>query len=138
MRRALATVAAAVAAAVASGCGGDAGDLMSITVSGGFAPVQHTIVVSGDGRGSCDRGPLKLLPSERVIEAREIEQEVAEQARRAEHYSPNPDARRYTLRTKAGVVEWSEGTRGLPSVLPRAQLLALQLDRLLCRGQGAS
>jgi hypothetical protein len=132
MRRARAPVAAVIAAAALTGCGGEAGDLMSITISGGFAPVRHTIVVSGDGRGSCDRGALKLLPSERVVEAREIEHEVAELARKAAHYPPAPDRRVYTLRTKAGVVEWSEGGRGLPSALPRTQLLALQLERLLC------
>ena len=105
---------------------------MSITATGGFLGGQHTVVVSGDGRGSCDRGPLKQLPSDRVIEAREIEHEVAELARRAASYPPSPDARMYTLKTKAGVVTWSEGRRGLPPVLPRAQLLALQLVRRLC------
>jgi hypothetical protein len=123
-----------VSAAALAGCGGGAGDLMSITVTGGFAGGRHTIVVSGDGRGSCDRGPLRQLPSGRVIEAREIEHDVADLARRAATYPPTPDARMYTLRTKAGVVEWSETSPGRPSVLPRTQLLALQLERLLCGG----
>ena len=64
-----------------AGCGGSAGDLLSITASGGPAPGKHTIVVSGDGRGSCDRGPLKELPSDRVLEAREIEKDVLPVAR---------------------------------------------------------
>jgi hypothetical protein len=92
----------------------------------------HTVVVSGDGRGSCDRGALKELPSDRVIAAREIERDVGDLARRAATYPPSPDARAYTIRTKAGEVRWSEGARGLPSVLPRAQLLELQLQRILC------
>jgi hypothetical protein len=116
-----------------AGCGGSAGDLLSIAVSGGFAGgAGHTIVVSGDGRGSCDRGPLKQLPAERVIDAREIEHDVADLARRAATYPPSPDARAYVLRTKAGTVRWSEGRRGLPGVLPRTQLLELQLQRILC------
>ena len=41
--------------------------------------------------------------------------------------------REYVVRTKAGTVRWSEGNRGLPRELPRTQLLALKLDRLLCR-----
>ena len=121
------------AALFLAGCGGGAGDLLSITVSGGFTGGRHTIVVSGDGRGSCDRGPLKELPSDRVIDARRIEHDVADLARRATSYPPSPDARAYTLNTKDGVVEWSEGRPGLPLVLPRAQLLGLQLQRLLCR-----
>jgi hypothetical protein len=121
------------AAAATAGCGGSAGDLLSITVSGGFAGGKHTVVVSGDGRGSCDRGSLKELPSDRVIDAREIEHQVADLARRAAIYPPVPDGRSYVLNTKAGEVRWSEGRPGLPSALPRTQLLALQLERLLCK-----
>jgi hypothetical protein len=124
---------ACACALLLAGCGGSAGDLMSISVSGGFAPTKHTIVVSGDGRGSCDRGPLKELPSDRVIDAREIEKDAADLARRAATYPPSPDARQYTLRTKAGTVRWGEGRPGLPTVLARAQLLELQLQRILCR-----
>jgi len=124
---------ACASALLLAGCGGSAGDLLSISATGGIAGGRHTVVVSGDGRGSCDRGPLKELPSDRVIDAREVEREAADLARRATIYPPLPDARSYTLRTKAGVVRWSEGTPGLPPVLPKAQLLDLQLQRLLCR-----
>jgi hypothetical protein len=124
---------ACACALLLAGCGGGAGDLLSITATGGIAGGRHTVVVSGDGRGSCDRGPLKELPSDRVIDARKIERDAADLARRATTYPPLPDARSYTLHTKAGVVRWSEGTRGLPSVLPRAQLLDLELQRILCR-----
>ena len=126
---------ACACALLLAGCGGSAGDLLSISVSGGLAPRKHTIVVSGDGRGSCDGGSLKELPSERVIDARAIERDVSDFAKRAATYPPLPDARSYTLRTKAGEVRWSEGGRGLPAVLPRAQLLELQLERLLCRNR---
>jgi hypothetical protein len=122
----------ATLALLVAGCGGGAGDLLSITVSGGIAPRRHTIVVSGDGRGSCDRGPLKELPSDRVIDAREIERDAADLAKRSATYPPAPDARAYVLRTKAGTVRWSEAARGLPPVLPKAQLLELQLERILC------
>ncbi len=118
--------------ALVAGCGGSAGDLLSITVSGGVAGGRHTIVVSGDGRGSCDRAALEQLPPDRVIDAREIELDVADLAKRAASYAPAPDARAYVLRTKAGTVRWSEGRTDLPPVLPRAQLLTLQLERILC------
>jgi hypothetical protein len=116
-----------------AGCGGAAGDLLSLTATGGITGATHTVVVSGDGRGSCDRGPLKELPSDRVIDAREIERAAGDLAKRAASYPPSPDARSYTLKTKAGEVTWSEASRGLPAVLPRAQLLELQLERLLCK-----
>jgi hypothetical protein len=118
-----------------AGCGGGAGDLLSITASGGVAGGRHTVVVSGDGRGSCDSGPLRELPSDRVIDARGVERDAADLAKRSATYPPRPDARSYTLHTKAGEVRWSEGARSLPSVLPRAQLLELQLEQLLCRNR---
>ena len=44
-----------------------------------------------------------------------------------------PGAARYVVRIKAGTVRWVEGGPDLPPELPRTQLLALRLDRLLCR-----
>jgi hypothetical protein len=132
MRARLATLGAA-AALLIGGCGGEPGDLMSIGISGGPTNEQHTVVVTGDGRGSCDRGADKLLPGDRVIDAREIAKDAAELAQKAASYPPKAGSRRYILKTTDGDVRWSEGTTGLPSVLPRAQLLGLQLERLLCR-----
>jgi hypothetical protein len=134
MRRRIGLVTALAASSLAAGCGGPAGDLLSIGVAGGPTGARHTLVVSGDGRGSCDRGPLKELPSERVIDARKLEGDVGDLAKRAAAYPSRPGATRYALHTRNGVVRWSEGTPGLPSELPRAQLLALQLRRQLCPG----
>src|SRR4051794_41914687 len=114
----------AVLAALASGCGGASGDLLSISAGGGVAGGTHTIVVSGDGRGSCDRGPLQQLPADRVIDARGIERDATELATKATDIPPGAKgARRFTLNTKDGKVHWSERTPSLPPVLPRAQLL---------------
>jgi hypothetical protein len=128
------TAAAIAALVLVAGCGGESGDLMSIEITGGPTAEKHTVVVTGDGRGSCDRGAEKLLPSARVIDAREIEKEVGDLATRAAVYPVRQGARQYKLSTTNGDVRWGEGTPGIPSVLPRAQLLALQLERLLCRG----
>jgi hypothetical protein len=130
----MAAFAALAASALIAGCGGGAGDLMSIQITGGPTAEKNTVVVSGDGRGSCDRGALKELPSQRVIDARAVARDAADLARKASTYPPKAGARRYELRTNDGVVRWSEGSPGIPSVLPRAQLLALQLEQLLCRG----
>src|SRR4051794_35897564 len=123
----------AVLAALASGCGGASGDLLSISAGGGVAGGTHTVVVTGDGRGSCDRGPLEQLPADRVLDARGIERDATEFATKAADYpAARAGARRFTLNTKDGEVHWSERTPALPSVLPRAQLLDLQLERILC------
>jgi hypothetical protein len=133
MRHKTLALLATLAAALIAGCGGESGDLMSIETSGGPAgTAKHTIVVTGDGRGSCDRGTEVLLPSERVIDARVIEKDLGDLVRKAADYPERPGARRYTVKTGDGDVRWSEGTPGLPEVLPKAQLLALQLERILC------
>jgi hypothetical protein len=133
MRRPIAGGLAAAAVAI-GGCGGAPGDLLSISARGGVAGGTHTVVVSGDGRGSCDRGTLEQLPADRVIDARGIERDATDLATKATDYPPpRQGARRFTLNTKDGEVHWSERTPGLPSVLPRAQLLELQLERQLCR-----
>jgi hypothetical protein len=131
MRRVLARVAVA-AGALLAGCGGTAGDLLSLEISGGPGGADHTLVVSGDGRGSCDRSALKPLTSDQVITAREIERDSGDLAQRAAAYPPRPGGRRYALKTTSGVVRWSEGSPGIPSVLPKAELLGLQLTRQLC------
>jgi hypothetical protein len=117
MRAVLAGLAAAglLGAAAHAGCGGEAGDLIALEGTGGERPA-HRIVVTGDGRGSCDGGELRSIPSERLIDAREVERELGDLASES-----------------ASVVRWSEGARELPSVLPEASLLALRLERELCR-----
>src|SRR4051794_20730659 len=105
MRAAAVAIAALVLSA--SGCGGAPGDLLSISATGGVAGGTHTIVVSGDGRGSCDRGPLKQLPADRVIDARGIERDAEELATEATDLPPaTKGARRFTLRMMAGEVRW--------------------------------
>ena len=117
-------------------CGGESGDLMAIEVIGGFAegrgPLE--IVVANDGRGTCGGGEKQSVPSDIVIEAREIERDLGDLAEEGATFEPSRTrGARYVVRIKAGTVRWAEGARDLPAVLPRAQLLALRLDRLLCR-----
>ena len=129
MRRVGAAAAASIAAL--AGCGGEAGDLLAIAGSGGARP-DHEIVVTGDGRGRCDGGDLSSIESDRLIEAREIEREVEDLANDSREYMSVPERRRYVMRTNDGTLRWSEGSPGLPEELPRAALLALQLERELC------
>ena len=109
---------------------------MAIEISGG--PARATgpldIVLASDGRGSCNGRPSETVPSEVVIEARELERELADLAEEGATFPPTRGGKReYVVRIKAGTVRWAEGESGLPDALPRTQLLALKLDRLLCR-----
>ena len=132
MRRIGATLAAVM---LVAGCGGEAGDLMAIEVAKGPARGRALdIVIASDGRASCNDGPEKTIPSELLIEARDLERDVGDLAEEGAFFEPTGAGRReFVVRIKAGTVRWSEGNRGLPRELPRLQLLTVRLDRLLCR-----
>ena len=132
MRPGRAVLCAALAAGLLGGCGGEAGDLIAIETAGGAKP-EHRIVVTGDGRGSCDGSDLGSIPSDRLIDAREVERDLEDLASESATFPEQPGRRRYTARTDEGIVRWSEGARELPPVLPEASLLELQLERELCR-----
>ena len=124
----------AAATLLSVGCGGGAGDLLAIEVSGPLAAGTERIVVASDGRASCNGGPLLAISSAALIEAREIERSVTALAERGAGFdSHRLGARRYLLRTRAGAVRWGEGGGGLPASLAQAARLALQLGRALCQ-----
>ena len=128
-------VPALLAGLAAAGCGGEAGDLMAIEIAKGPARGRELdIVIKSDGRGSCNGREEESIPSDLVIDARELEHDLGDLAEQGAFFEPTGAGRReYVVRIKAGTVRWSEGDRGLPRELPRTQLLALKLDRLLCR-----
>ena len=126
---------ALLAGLIAAGCGGEAGDLMAIDVSGAKARGGDLeIVIESDGRASCNDGPTESIPSDLLIEARELERELGDLADEGATFGEgDEEGREYVVRIKDGTVRWVEGEPGLPEELPRTQLLALRLDRVLCR-----
>jgi hypothetical protein len=130
MRRA-AVVLAALAAGL-SGCGGTAGELLTISTTGGGGPA-YRVVVTGDGRGSCNGGNEQVLPSQHVLDAREVERELTDYAEKRASFTNGPrGARRYVASTKDGLVTWVEGARGAPQVVAKAILLTQELKRDTC------
>jgi hypothetical protein len=116
-----------------AGCGGSPGDLLSLEVSGGPANRRQSIVVQNDGRATCNGGPSTDIGSDALIDAREIERELGNDAERAAVYEgTRPDATNYVARTNDGTVRWDDRAPGLPAVLAKAQLFALQQGRKLC------
>jgi len=132
LRRVLPALLAGVAAA---GCGGGSGDLMAIEIAKGPARGRGLdIVIKDNGRATCNGGDEETIPSDLLIDARELERDLGDLAEEGAFFEPTGAGRReYVVRIKAGTVRWSEGNRGLPRELPQTQLLALRLDRLLCR-----
>jgi hypothetical protein len=126
-------LAAAAAALILAGCGSSAGDVLALEVSGGPLPAKQTLVVTNDGRGSCDRGKLQEIPNARLIDAQALARDAKPLAEAAADYtSTRRGARQYVLRLPQGNVQWTEGRPDIPVELAKAQLLALQLGRILC------
>lgn len=128
---------AALVALSLSGCGGEAGDLLALEVSGGFQREPVRLTVTEDGRGTCDGGALQPVAGDSLIEAREVERDLAALAEEGASFGTARgarDRRHYVARTRVGTVRWVEGAPGLPEVLPQAALLAQQLQGKLCEG----
>ena len=120
-------------ALLAAGCGGGSGDLLAIDVTGGPANRDQRIVVQDNGQASCNGGAQSDIGSDALIEARDLERELKDPAENADSFmGERTRGAVYVARTNDGTVRWREGTRGLPEVLPRVQLFALQQSRELC------
>jgi hypothetical protein len=89
------------------------------------------LVVTDDGRGSCNGGPLKRLESERLLEAREVERELQELANERTNFPDPYGGRHFRAQMRGATVTWWERSRQDP-VLPKATALTLKLRRELC------
>jgi hypothetical protein len=134
MRRrppARAALALALAASL-GGCGTATEDLMAVDVTGGFARVHERIRLTDDGRASCG-GPLRQIPSQMLLDAREVKRALRPLAKRgASFQTGRPGARQYVVRSFDGILRFTEGAPG-PPTLGRATLLVLRLERQVCR-----
>jgi hypothetical protein len=131
----LAVMAMTGACVALAGCGGSTGDLMGMQISGGPGHVKEQMHVTEDGRTSCNTGALHQLPSQAVLDARNIEREAKPLITDGEQYPPAlPGRRTFELKTPDGTLVWGEGQTGLPPLLPRAELLALQLEDYCPKG----
>ena len=119
----------AVALALA-GCGNPGGDLIAIEERPrDGAPIR--LVVTDDGRGSCNGGELKRLDSARLLEAREVEREMEELPGERSDFGRLQDRTNYRATMRDAQVTWAEGARR-PPVLAKATLLALKVRREAC------
>jgi hypothetical protein len=134
MRRLPLAGAAALVFALFSGCGQSAGDVLAFEVTGGPLPAKQVLVVTLDGRGSCNRGKLREIPNSDLIDAQAVARDAKPLAEAGASFSGarRPGARQYLLRLPQGNVAWSEGQPGIPPALARSQVLALHLGRTLC------
>lgn len=126
-RRLLAVVAVAVA-----GCGTAAGDLMVVERTGSIRFADLSMRVIDDGQVECN-GERHDLPSELLIEAREVVREMQESAEAGVSLPPgDPTILRFRIRTEDGVVGFSDTSPGQPQVFYRAAQLVRVIAREAC------
>jgi hypothetical protein len=118
------------AALVLAGCGGESADLFEVQRSG---PGAVEVVVNDGGTARCDRAKARQLPSDRLLDAREIARGLEKQARLSIDLPKGPRAtRHYTVRTPVGRTAFWDTSPGAPKVFSRLQVLTRQLAEEVC------
>ena len=127
MRRA--AVLAGVVALLA-GCGTPGADLMVVTRSGSIAGAALKMRVIDDGQVVCN-GKTHELSSDDLIQAREVQRELADPAKAATNLPPgHPTILRFRITTEDGTVTFSDTSKGQPPAFYKAA----QLVRVIAKG----
>lgn len=137
MKRFLA--AALGAAALLAGCGGPSADLYLVERAGSTPGARLTMLVGDGGTVTCNRGPQEPITSAQLIEARAIadglngDEEEPGPAARGVELAPQPGSVfRYRVRSEAGVVAFSDNSKGQPEAFYRLARLTRRLAKEAC------
>jgi hypothetical protein len=107
--------AALVVLVVLAGCGTESPDLFEVERSGADRPANLTMVVSDGGSVTCN-GERHPLGADRLLQARELERELTEQAELGLELPAGPGAvLSYRVRMEAGTVAFADTSRGSPN-----------------------
>jgi hypothetical protein len=100
-------------------CGTASPDLFEIRRTGEDRAANLTLVVNDGGRVTCN-GAEHSLDADRLLRARELARELEQPAELGIELPPGPGAvLRYRVRLEAGVVAFSDTSRGSPPVFKR-------------------
>jgi hypothetical protein len=99
----------------AAGCGTPSPDLFEVRRSGDDPNANVTLVVNDGGTVTCN-GKRHTIEGERLLRAREVERALEPQAQLRLELPPGPRADlSYRVRMEAGMVAFSDTSRGNPS-----------------------
>ena len=127
------------AAALLAGCGGPSADLYLVERAGSTPGARLTMLVGDGGTVTCNRGPQEPITSAQLIEARAIadglngDEEEPGPAARGVELAPQPGSVfRYRVRSEAGVVAFSDNSKGQPEAFYRLARLTRRLAKEAC------
>lgn len=115
-------------------CGGVVSpDLFVLERSGAGANGPLTVLVTEEGLVQCNHGASHRLSDPEVLEARALQEELQSLASRHLSLPPRPGSVfGYRVRDANGSVSFADNSSGLPKVLERLQLFALQVAERVC------
>lgn len=130
MRRALPATLAALAL---TGCGGAGSELFVVQRTGTIPGARLTLTVYDDGLVGCNHGPRRRLGDQRLLDAREIERELAPLAKRGLRLAPGTGSiLAYRVSDSDGSVSFADTSRRQRSVLFRVQAFTRRVAREAC------
>lgn len=127
-------IAIASAAAVLAGCGftQTSQDLFMLQRSGAGKPL--TIVIGDGGTIRCDGGPAKTISSQLLIQARDLADDLGQDAKARLRVPPRPGSvYSYTIKLQNGTVSFADTAAENRHELARAELFATQAADGPCR-----
>jgi hypothetical protein len=102
-------VLAALLTLLVAGCGAATPDVFLLTRSGSIPGARLTLLVNDGGTVRCNGGAPRALPGRRLLDAREIARDLAEEAHEDLSLpAPRGSVLRYRLRTEEGTVTFSD------------------------------
>ena len=125
---------ALAAALLLGGCGGGvtSPDLFLVTRTGTIPGARLTMLVNDGGYVTCD-GRQHQLPSQRLLDARDLLREMKPYAKESLRLPPGPQSiLRYRVRTEFGTLSFADDSRGVPAKLYPLALFVRQVAQGVC------
>ncbi len=121
-----------VAALALAGCGTESPDLFEVRRSGEDKPANVTMLISDGGSVTCN-GKRHPLDADRLLRARELARNLAEQAELSLDLPPGPGSNlSYRVRLEQGTVAFSDTSPGSPRSFQQLAAFTKDVTERVC------
>ena len=129
MRRAV----LAAAALLATGCGTPSADLFVVDRTGSLPGAKLTLRVGDGGTVRCDGGEERDIPSEDLLDARQLQKDLARYLDSRTKLEPRPGSvLRYRVTGEEGVASFADNSAGQPPVFARVVVFTRKIAKTVC------
>src|SRR5215212_9270627 len=118
---------------VLAGCGTPSADLFAVERTGSIPGAKLDLIVGDGGDVQCDGRPGSRLTEQQLLDARELQRDLADQAERGLRLSRAPNSvLQYRVHGEDGTVTFADNSRGKPPVLDRLVFFVRQVAQQRC------